>query len=87
MSHLLRMKPQPNLHQNPFMTSTDVRELLAANGVKLTSACLQKWRANGCGPRFVRLTDTPRARVLYPATSVFEWLEERFKVSHTQVTR
>jgi len=77
MSHLSLMKPEPTLQQSPFMTSSDVVELLAAHGVRISSACLQKWRANGTGPSFIRLTDTPRSRVLYPAATVSDWLEQR----------
>ena len=67
MSQVSLMKPEPTMQQNPFMTPTDVVEFLAAHGVRISSACLQKWRASGDGPRFVRLTDTAKARVLYPA--------------------
>lgn len=84
MSQVSAMKPEPNIQQNPFMTSSDVVEFLDAHGIRISSACLQKWRASGDGPRFVRLTDKARAPVLYPASSVSEWLDERLSMGSSK---
>lgn len=49
----------------------------AAEYLGLKSQTLRKWRTLGGGPRYIRLGDGPRGRVVYRATDLMEWLDSR----------
>jgi predicted DNA-binding transcriptional regulator AlpA len=45
---------------------------------------LEGWRLQGTGPRFARLGDGPRARIVYRESDVDAWLESRFVSSTSE---
>ena len=51
------------------------RELAALTGVSFKT--WERWRSDGTGPVFIKLSDGPRGRVLYKLADVRRWLDER----------
>ena len=55
-----------------------VNETQAARAYQLTPRCLQAWRANGGGPRFVRVS---KRCVRYRISDLEEWAADRLRTS------
>jgi len=55
-----------------LLTSIQTAELI---GIKPQT--LRSWRLYGKGPTYVRLGDSPKARVGYFESDIFEWLSKR----------
>ena len=53
----------------------DNEQTAALLGIKPNS--LEKWRAKGQGPAFIKMADTPQAPVRYLRSAVMEWLGRR----------
>lgn len=49
----------------------------AADYLGLKSQTLRRWRMQGDGPAYVRLGNTPRARVAYRNADLDLWLDQR----------
>jgi len=60
-------------HITPALLTT--RE--AARFLGLTPKTLTKWRWLGSGPKYIRLGDSPGARVAYRVEDLEVWIEER----------
>ena len=64
-------RPIP-LQTSPVLTS---REAAAHLGVQPQT--LRKWRVSGKGPTYIRLGNSPRARVAYRLRDLDQWLDAR----------
>lgn len=53
------------------MTTVEVAKML-----KLSPRSLEKMRLDNRGPRYLRLGDSGKAKVIYKLTDVLEWLEQ-----------
>lgn len=62
------MAPQPA----PLLTTAQAAEHLG-----LRPQTLRKWRVTGDGPQYIRLGDSPRARVAYRREDLDRWLADR----------
>jgi predicted DNA-binding transcriptional regulator AlpA len=51
-----------------FLTDAEVADLL-----RISQACVRRWRLAGIGPRYVKIG----ASVRYPADTLRQWLESR----------
>ncbi len=74
------------------MTPSEVREVLTSPQVASLIGCrpqtLRKWRLLGKGPRYVRLGDNPRGRVVYLRSDITEWLTgHRFSSTSEETVR
>lgn len=53
----------------------------AADAIGVSSSTMESWRSQGLGPNYLKVNAGKRGRVLYPKTSIAEWL-----VSHSVKT-
>lgn len=56
----------------------------AAAKLTVKPKTLEAWRLRGEGPRFARLGDGPRARIVYREADLEAWLESRFAYSTSE---
>ncbi len=57
---------------SPLLSSPE-----AARYLGIQQQTLRKWRLLGKGPRYVRLGDSPRSRVMYRLSELEAWVDER----------
>jgi predicted DNA-binding transcriptional regulator AlpA len=57
---------------SPLLSSPE-----AARYLGIAPQTLRKWRLQGKGPRYVRLGDSPRSRVMYRLADLEVWLAHR----------
>lgn len=50
----------------------------AAEILGISPRTLANWRVRGWGPRYSRLTDSPRSPVVYRESDIQEWIDSRF---------
>lgn len=48
-----------------------------AKKIGYTISALQKWRREGVGPNFLKLTDSPNGGIRYRESDVDKWIESR----------
>jgi hypothetical protein len=60
----------------------DTRE--AAAVLRLSPGTLQNQRVSGCGPRYIKLGQSPKARVRYRRGDLMKWLSQHARQSTTQ---
>lgn len=51
----------------------------AANILSISPRTLANWRTQGWGPRYSRLTDSPKSPVIYRNQDIQEWINSRFE--------
>ena len=80
------MKPHdPSLQRAPTETRHDTDSLeterAAADFLSVTTRALQKWRANGTGPKFVRISGRC---IRYRRRDLIAWAEAHLKSSTSE---
>jgi hypothetical protein len=67
-------------------TRATLTEDEAADYIGFGRSTLGKLRLSGGGPRYLKLSDSPRGRVVYRPCDLDAWLESRIRRSTSEVT-
>ncbi len=63
------------INSNPtFKKLICLNQKQAAEAIGVSSTTLILWRKDGFGPEYVKVERGKRGRILYPKTSIAEWL-------------
>lgn len=76
MQYASDAKPIPIEEVMEDLRCLDVNQV--SEVLQVTPKCLQKWRTEGRGPRYVKTDPTVRnCRILYPVNELYKWMNSR----------
>ncbi len=63
-----------NKINSKFKSLIALNQKQTAETIGVSSSTLESWRREGLGPSYIKVNTGKRGRVLYPKTSIAEWL-------------